>query len=145
MTSTPEALAVSAALARPATPGEPPATPATPAEAPPADPAARASVGRGGDDGSFPTPPRKHCGAGSSGIAVDPYGNVYPCVQWRRPVGNLHRQPIHDIWRSSRGLAEVRELTTAAKGVVEAYGAGGAFLNFCPGNAAALTGDPLRL
>ena len=33
------------------------------------------------------------------GIAIDPYGNVYPCVQWRRPVGNLHRQRIGEIWQ----------------------------------------------
>src|SRR6185295_9631429 len=46
---------------------------------------APAEVARGGDDGTMPAPLHKHCGAGSSGIAVDPYGNVYPCVQWRRP------------------------------------------------------------
>jgi MoaA/NifB/PqqE/SkfB family radical SAM enzyme len=109
----------------------------------PAQPAI--SVARGADDGSLPAPAQKHCGAGSSGIAVDPYGNVYPCVQWRRPVGNLHEQPIGEIWRRSRGLAEVRQLTVAAKGAVEAYGPGGAFLNFCPGNAEALTGDPLGI
>jgi MoaA/NifB/PqqE/SkfB family radical SAM enzyme len=114
-----------------------------PAERAPLRPAV--AISRGADDGSQPAPAQKHCGAGSSGIAVDPYGNVYPCVQWRRPVGNLHQQPIGDIWRRSRGLAEVRELTVAAKGVVEGYDAGGVFLNFCPGNAESLTGDPLRI
>jgi MoaA/NifB/PqqE/SkfB family radical SAM enzyme len=102
-------------------------------------------VARGGDDGSAPAPAGKHCGAGSSSIAVDPYGNVYPCVQWRRPVGNLHQQPIGEIWRRSRGLDEVRRLTVAAQDAVAAHGPGGAFLNFCPGNAEALTGDPLRI
>lgn len=87
----------------------------------------------------------KHCGAGSSGIAVDPYGNVYPCVQWRRPVGNLHEQSIGQIWATSAGLREVRSLTAAAKEVVEKFGPGGAFLAFCPGNAEALGGDPLRV
>jgi MoaA/NifB/PqqE/SkfB family radical SAM enzyme len=120
-----------------------PLTPQTPLSTAPARPAV--AISRGADDGSQPAPAQKHCGAGSSGIAVDPYGNVYPCVQWRRPVGNLHQQPIGDIWRRSRGLAEVRELTVAAKGVVEGYDAGGVFLNFCPGNAESLTGDPLRI
>lgn len=103
------------------------------------------SVTREGDDLAVPVATEKHCGAGSSGIAVDPYGNVYPCVQWRRPVGNLHRQSIREIWTGSAGLREVRELTTRAKGVVEAYGPAGPLLNFCPGSAATRTGDPLQV
>jgi MoaA/NifB/PqqE/SkfB family radical SAM enzyme len=100
---------------------------------------------RQADDGLVPAAAGKHCGAGSAGIAVDPYGNVYPCVQWRRPVGNLHEQSIRDIWAGSAALADVRALTVEAKKMVDGYGAAGAFLNFCPGNAAALGGDPLRV
>ncbi len=103
------------------------------------------SVAREGDEGIVPVPLAKHCGAGSAGIAVDPYGNVYPCVQWRRPVGNLHQQSIRDIWAGSAGLREVRELTARAKEVVDAEGAAGPLLNFCPGMAATRTGDPLSL
>ncbi|HEX9944549.1 MAG TPA: radical SAM/SPASM domain-containing protein [Thermoanaerobaculia bacterium] len=102
-------------------------------------------VARGGDDGTLPAPVGKHCGAGSSGIAVDPYGNVYPCVQWRRPVGNLHRQGIREIWGGSAGLAEVRELTVEVKEAMDAAGPGSHLLNFCPGSAAAQTGSPLKL
>lgn len=102
-------------------------------------------VARGADDGTLPAPAHKHCGAGSSGVAIDPYGNVYPCVQWRRPVGNLHRQRIGEIWRGSSGLAEVRELTVRAKQVVDGHGPGGALLNFCPGSAVVNAGDPLRI
>jgi len=106
---------------------------------------AAAEVARGGDDGTMPAPVHKHCGAGSSGIAIDPYGNVYPCVQWRRPVGNLHRQSIREIWRRSAGLAEVRELTGHVKEMVDAQGSGSHLLNFCPGSAAAQAGSPLAL
>ncbi len=102
-------------------------------------------IARGGDDGTVPTAVDKHCGAGSAGIAVDPYGNVYPCVQWRRPVGNLNEQRISEIWAGSAGLREIREQTTAAKGMVEGYGPAGPFLNFCPGNADAHSGDPLKV
>jgi MoaA/NifB/PqqE/SkfB family radical SAM enzyme len=105
----------------------------------------RASIARGGDDGTVPSAVHKHCGAGSSGISVDPYGNVYPCVQWRRPVGNLHEQRIGEIWSGSAGLAEIRRITTAAKGVVDGYGAAGPLLNFCPGNADAHGRDPLAV
>jgi MoaA/NifB/PqqE/SkfB family radical SAM enzyme len=103
------------------------------------------SMARGADDGSQPAPVHKHCGAGSSGLAIDPYGNVYPCVQWRRPVGNLHDSRLAEIWRGSAGLEEIRRLTVAAKGTVEAAGPGGMLLNFCPGTAQSLTGDPLAL
>jgi radical SAM protein with 4Fe4S-binding SPASM domain len=102
-------------------------------------------VARGGDDGTMPAPLHKHCGAGSSGIAVDPYGNVYPCVQWRRPVGNLHHQDIGGIWRSSKGLEEVRDLTVRVKETIDAQGQGGHLLNFCPGTAAAHTGSPFEV
>jgi MoaA/NifB/PqqE/SkfB family radical SAM enzyme len=103
------------------------------------------SVARGADDGTLPAPVEKHCGAGSAGVAVDPYGNVYPCVQWRRPVGNLHRQTIREIWEGSTGLREVRGLTTEAKRIVDGYGPFGGFLNFCPGSAATRSGDPLEV
>jgi len=102
-------------------------------------------VARLADDGLAPAASEKHCGAGSSGIAVDPYGNVYPCVQWRRPVGNLHEQSIRDIWAGSSGLAEVRSLTVAAKQMVDGFGPAGQLLNFCPGNAAAWSGNALQV
>jgi mycofactocin biosynthetic radical S-adenosylmethionine protein MftC len=110
-----------------------------------AAPAATTAVARGADDGTLPAAVHKHCGAGSSGLCVDPYGNVYPCVQWRRPAGNLHEQRIGEIWAGSPALAQVRELTVAAKGVVQGYGASGPLLNFCPGNAQAQGGDPLAV
>lgn len=124
--------------ARRAMEGQEPATPA----------AATVAIARGADDGTAPMAPisvDKHCGAGSSGIAVDPYGNVYPCVQWRRPVGNLHEQRIGEIWAGSAGLSQVREITAAAKRLVDGYGPAGPLLNFCPGNAEAHRGDPLAV
>ena len=100
---------------------------------------------RSADEG-VPVPVGKHCGAGSAGLAVDPYGNVYPCVQWRRPVGNLHEKSLREIWEGSAALTEVRELTARAKDVVEGHGPRSALLNFCPGMAAVHSdGDPLRI
>ncbi len=132
---------------RPAPAAEPAGdVPARPLQAP--EPLQLLQVSRQADDLALQSASgagEKHCGAGSSGIAVDPYGNVYPCVQWRRPVGNLHEQSIHEIWETSAGLREVRSLTAAAKKVVDGVGPGGAFLAFCPGNAEALGGDPLRV
>ena len=83
----------------------------------------------------------KHCGAGSSNIAIDPYGNVYPCVQWRRPVGNLHQASISEIWSTSPSLAGIRQLVTEIPGRLRASGPGAHLLNFCPGAAELATGD----
>jgi MoaA/NifB/PqqE/SkfB family radical SAM enzyme len=85
---------------------------------------------------------RKHCGAGSSSLTVDPYGNVYPCVQWRVPLGNLHDRSLAEIWTGSPALAEVRRGTERALAAVEALGPSGRLAAFCPGEAARETGRP---
>lgn len=90
----------------------------------------------------MPPAPGKHCGAGSAGITIDPFGNVYPCVQWRRPVANLHIQSMREIWGANAALDEIRNTTTAVRDVVAAHPRG-KLLNFCPGLAEVLTGSPL--
>jgi AdoMet-dependent heme synthase len=87
-------------------------------------------------------PSAKHCGAGSAAIAVDPYGNVYPCVQWRRAVANLHERAMPDIWADAFG--GIRSEAEEAKRVVSAH-PNGPLLNFCPGLAEVLTGSSSRV
>lgn len=102
----------------------------------------RPEVGLEGDS-LVPAPGgEKHCGAGSSGLTVDPYGNVYPCVQWRRPAGNLHEASLAEIWGGSPALAEVRRLSVEVGERLAAAGPDAALGGFCPGSAEALTGDP---
>lgn len=104
-----------------------------------------AEIARPGDE-AMPTPSvDKVCGAGSSGVTVDPYGNVLPCVQWRRPVGNLHEQTMREIWEGSTGLVEVRDQTQSAKRMLDLHGENGRRMSFCAGLAHAQTGDPLAL
>ena len=91
-------------------------------------------------DDDTPRPAGKHCGAGSAGIAIDPYGNVYPCVQWRRPVANLHERSIIDIWGASSVLDEIRNTTVDVHDVVGRHPYG-KLLNFCPGLAESLSGS----
>lgn len=96
-------------------------------------------------DDDMPAPAAdKHCGAGSAGIAIDPYGNVYPCVQWRRAVANLHEQSILEIWGVNEGLDEIRRTTADVRGMVAAH-PNGKLLNFCPGLAEILTGSALQV
>jgi MoaA/NifB/PqqE/SkfB family radical SAM enzyme len=87
----------------------------------------------------------KHCGAGSNNIAIDPYGAVLPCVQWRVPVGNLHERRITEIWADSAGLEEVRETTKSARRMLEGIGDAAVTSTFCPGAAQVYSGDPLAL
>jgi AdoMet-dependent heme synthase len=50
------------------------------------------------------------CSAGHTACYVSPYGDVYPCVQFPLPSGNVRRQKFVDIWRDSPQLAEVRSI-----------------------------------
>jgi radical SAM protein with 4Fe4S-binding SPASM domain len=50
------------------------------------------------------------CSAGHTAAYVSPYGDVYPCVQFPLPSGNVRTQPFLDIWRYSDQLKEVRSI-----------------------------------
>ncbi|HUK87208.1 MAG TPA: radical SAM protein [Terriglobales bacterium] len=50
------------------------------------------------------------CSAGHTAAYVSPYGDVYPCVQFPLPCGNVRQQRFVDIWRHSDQLKEVRSI-----------------------------------
>lgn len=50
------------------------------------------------------------CSAGHSFCYISPYGDVFPCVQFPLPSGNVRRQRFVDIWRHSSELAQVRSI-----------------------------------
>ena len=50
------------------------------------------------------------CGAGHTACYISPYGDIYPCVQFPLPSGNLRQQRFEDIWHRSDPLNEVREI-----------------------------------
>ena len=97
-------------------------------------------------DGTDGACAEKHCGAGSSALAVDPLGNVYPCVQWRRPT----RQPAPPIHHPA--VAQRRRVNPGARtrpphkaGMVEGLGEAARHAAFCPGLAELESGSPLQL
>jgi radical SAM protein with 4Fe4S-binding SPASM domain len=53
------------------------------------------------------------CSAGHTACYVSPYGDVYPCVQFPLPSGNVRRQKFIDIWRYSPQFQEVRSISMA--------------------------------
>lgn len=50
------------------------------------------------------------CSAGHTACYISPYGDVFPCVQFPLPTGNVRRQKFLDIWRYSPQLKEVRSI-----------------------------------
>jgi len=50
------------------------------------------------------------CSAGHTACYVSPYGDLYPCVQFPLPSGNVRTQKFLDIWKYSPQLQEVRSI-----------------------------------
>lgn len=65
------------------------------------------SVGQTPDEEELRSLP---CSAGHTSCYVSPYGDVFPCVQFPLPSGNVRRQRFVDIWRHSDQLREVRSI-----------------------------------
>lgn len=95
-------------------------------------------------DGPRPPPPesRHYCGAASSGVLIDPFGDVLACVQWRKAIGNVRTQRLPEIWSTSPQAAEIRDTTVEVRDAVRRQGSDAHLLNFCPGRAEASTGNP---
>ncbi|MBI3447614.1 MAG: radical SAM protein [Acidobacteria bacterium] len=86
------------------------------------------------------------CGTGRSAIALDPYGNFYPCVQWRRKAGNIKDvDDLRSFWRVSPVLNEVRRIAEEIPLTTLKDFEFGRFASFCAGVAEVQTGDPKNI
>ena len=70
-----------------------------------------------GDPANEPPPPTddemldaRPCSAGHTACYISPYGDVFPCVQFPLPTGNLRQQRFSDVWHDSAQMNEVREI-----------------------------------
>lgn len=85
-----------------------------------------------------------NCGLGRTTLAVDPEGEVYPCIQWRRSsLGNVRTTPLRDLWRGSAVREEAAGVARAASAAMRAAGGPLAVFPFCPALAQQRTGDPI--
>ena len=50
------------------------------------------------------------CSAGHTSCYISPYADVFPCVQFPLPTGNLRRQTFREIWYHSPQMNEVRSI-----------------------------------
>jgi MoaA/NifB/PqqE/SkfB family radical SAM enzyme len=86
-----------------------------------------------------------NCGTGRSGFTIDPYGNILPCVAFRRPVANiLEIDSLAVIWGESPVLKEIRDLAIDARRKLDGL-EHGKYFQFCLGVAEKQVGDPLGI
>ena len=110
--------------------------------------ASRASVRRALEIADVPAMERVgggvNCGLGRITLAVDPEGNVYPCMQWRqRSLGNVREMPLRELWHSSDARIEAANVSTAVNDHFVNTGGALAEFPYCPALAMQETGDPL--
>jgi len=60
-----------------------------------------------GDDNSLASLP---CSASHTACYVSPYGDVFPCVQFPLPTGNVRKERFLNIWRYSDRMNDVRSI-----------------------------------
>jgi radical SAM protein with 4Fe4S-binding SPASM domain len=75
------------------------------------------------------------CSAGHTACYVSPYGEVYPCVQFPLPTGNVRTTKFIDIWKHSPQMNEVRSITMNDLPVCSTCSHGGGGCSRCPGLA----------
>ena len=57
------------------------------------------------------TPESRTCGITLKALAIDPYGNVFPCIQTRSNAGNVRTQSLREIWEQSPVWRDLGSLT----------------------------------
>lgn len=104
----------------------------------------------GGRPSSLPAEPGKPalppfpagfiCGAGRNVCALDPAGNLYPCLQLPVKLGNLTRRTLKNVWESSNWLKKWRKASVKdLKGCVSCPDMD--FCSLCPGLSLIEEGD----
>lgn len=90
---------------------------------------------------------KQNCGTGRTTVTIDPYGDVFPCIAWRRRVCNiLEVEDFAAVWQGRAGPNEtlefVRKVADEVPRSTLAPFAEGGFASFCPAVAEKETGDP---
>lgn len=86
-----------------------------------------------------------HCGSARGGFTIDPYGNILPCVAFRRSAGNiLEIEDLETVWVQSPVLNEVRDLSVKVQEKLDER-TDGQYFTFCMGVAETQGGDPLKM
>ena len=82
------------------------------------------------------------CLSGTNMIAINPYGEVFPCLQVKISAGNLRRQKLRTVWSDAPILQKMRTLTISCFPICATCHLL-RFCNHCPGVALLEDGDLL--
>ena len=86
-----------------------------------------------------------NCGLGRLTVAIDPEGDVYPCLQWKRTsIGNVRERPLRELWPGSPARQDAAQVALDANEAMRTAGGAVGRFPFCPALAFQNTGDPLR-
>jgi len=87
-------------------------------------------------------PGGRNCGLGRTTLAVDPSGDVFPCIQWRNgTLGNVRESRLLDLWKESNLRKEVALVAQRANDRLIEIGGPASRHPFCPAVARQITGD----
>ena len=50
------------------------------------------------------------CSAGKNFVSINPYGDVFPCLQFLVKAGNIRENTFRDIWKNSPELKKIRKI-----------------------------------
>lgn len=87
-----------------------------------------------------------NCALGTGTMAIDPEGNVFPCLAWRATsLGNVRRQRLAQLWRTSPERAAAAAVARDADRMLREAGGALASYPFCPARAFREGGHPLAV
>ncbi|MHB0971493.1 MAG: radical SAM protein [Thermoanaerobaculia bacterium] len=100
------------------------------------------------ETGSVVTGERKqgdvNCGLGRTTLAIDPGGNVYPCIQWRhQALGNVRKIRLARLWPDSPVRQHSARVSEDANEMLYNLGGSASRFPFCPALALQASGDAL--
>lgn len=80
------------------------------------------------------------CAAGRSLVYVSPDGELWPCINFPMPLGNLRDKSLLELWRESSARKALVAWDNRDRDTCQSC-AGGGFCFYCPGDAYKTTGD----
>lgn len=83
------------------------------------------------------------CGAGRNTVSINPYGDVFPCLQLGVKLGNMREQRLAGIWKNNNWLKKWRKVTVSD--IKECRNCADLdFCSRCPGISLLETGDAAK-